>query len=172
MDVTIRAAGAGDADALALVGGATFLESYAWMIPAADLQAHVAARHAAGVYAAWLADAGSRVFAATAPLGAVMGYAVLTAPALPADCVLDGDVELRRIYLMGIAQGRGSGAALMAAVLDGARDMGAARVTLGVHGGNARAIGFYGRMGFAPIGGRTFTVGEQVYDDLVMGRGV
>ncbi|WP_076068707.1 GNAT family N-acetyltransferase [Sphingomonas montana] len=172
MQLVIRAGEAGDAAALSLVGGATFLESYAHMIPAADLLAHVAARHGADVYATWLADAGTRIRVATAPLGALVGYAVLTTPDLPADCVRDGDRELRRIYLMGIAQRRGAGAALMAGVLDDAAAMGAARVTVGVHGGNDRAITFYTRMGFAAIGRRTFSVGAQVYDDLVMGRRV
>ena len=39
---------------LALVGRATFLESYANLLPAEDILAHTEQHHAPGVYAAWL----------------------------------------------------------------------------------------------------------------------
>jgi hypothetical protein len=44
--VTLRRATAADAAALALVGGATFLEAFTWMLPGADIVAHCSAHHA------------------------------------------------------------------------------------------------------------------------------
>ena len=80
------------------------------------------------------------------------------------------DLEIRRIYLLSRFHGGGLGARLMATALEGARDLGAPRVWLGVYDGNARAIAFYGRQGFAPAGRRDFRVGARTYDDLVMAR--
>jgi len=40
--VTLRPANAADAPALALVGAATFLEAFTWMLPGADIVAHCA----------------------------------------------------------------------------------------------------------------------------------
>ena len=53
---SIRMARSGDETRLSLVGRATFLESYANLLPAEDILAHTEQNHAPGVYAAWLAD--------------------------------------------------------------------------------------------------------------------
>ena len=170
MEVTVRLATAADADTLALVGAATFLASYADLVPGPDLMRHVREGHAASVYTGWLADPESGIWLAEAPLGAPLGYAVVTAPNLPTECVADGDLELRRIYMMAATQGSGAGGRLMTAVLAGAAGLGARRVTVGVHRGNDRAIGFYRHFGFRDLGARIFYVGTQRYDDLVLAR--
>jgi diamine N-acetyltransferase len=170
MDVEIRRAGPGDAAALALIGQATFLESYAGQLPAENILAHCAHEHAAARYAAWLADADSQVWIAEAARGrAPVGYAVITAPDLPV-ATAAGDLELKRFYLLSRWHGRGVGAQLMARVAAGAREAGAGRLLLGVFTGNTRAIAFYARQGFAQAGARKFRVGEGVYDDLVLAR--
>ena len=43
-------------------------------------------------------------------------------------------------------------------------------MTLGVFGGNARAIAFYARQGYVEAGVRKFRVGANEYDDLVLAR--
>ena len=83
-----------------------------------------------------------------------------------------GDLELKRIYLLGRFQGGGSGAALLAAAIEEATRRGAERLLLGVHGGNDAAIGFYRHQGFTQIGVRKFRVGASDYDDLVLTRGL
>ncbi|HEX8447522.1 MAG TPA: GNAT family N-acetyltransferase [Sphingomonas sp.] len=167
-----RLAGADDAEALAVIGGATFLETFADSIVGVDLLAHIRDRHAPSVYAGWLDDPGSRCWLGETETGAPVGYAVLTAPDLPPALAGIGDLELKRIYLLSIAHRGGNGAAMMQAVLAEAGVMGARRVLLGVYGENHRAIGFYRRMGFVETGRRVFTVGTQVYDDLVFARAV
>lgn len=172
MTVTIRACDAGDAAALALVGQATFLETYAGVLPASDIVAHCAHQHAATLYAAWLADPAYRLWLAEMDEGhAPVGYAVLAPPDLPV-ATDERDLELKRIYLLNRFQGTGVGAGLMAAALDGARVAGARRVLLGVFSLNARAIAFYARQGFVEAGVRKFHVGENDYDDFVLARGV
>jgi ribosomal protein S18 acetylase RimI-like enzyme len=51
-----------------------------------------------------------------------------------------------------------------------AQAMGKRRLLLGVYAGNARAIAFYRKTGFAEIGARQFLVGATLCDDLVMAR--
>lgn len=99
--VTLRPATAADAAALALVGAATFLEAFTWMLPGADIIAHAARNHTPEAYAVYLAHPETRItLAEAAPGGAPVGYAMLTAPELPTFAVQPSDIELKRIYLL------------------------------------------------------------------------
>lgn len=89
---------------------------------------------------------------------------------LPAGLAQSGDVELKRIYLLSRFHGTGLGAALMAAAVAEARTRGAPRLLLGVYANNARAIAFYRKQGFVPIGTRQYAVGAELYDDIVLAR--
>jgi diamine N-acetyltransferase len=170
VQIDIRACGPGDAPALALVAQATFLQSYADVLPADDILAHCRHEHAEARYADWLQDPQYRLWIAEMADGrAPVGYAMLCAPDLP--IVLEaGDLELKRIYLLHRFHGSGVGAGLMEAAVEAARAAGARRLLLGVHGGNARALAFYARQGFETAGTRRFKVGANLYDDLVLAR--
>ena len=166
----LRRAGPGDAPALALVAAATFLETYAGLIPVADMLAHCADKASPALFADWAARADHAVILAEQPrTGAPLGYAALTPPDLPV-ARGPGDVERRRIYALGLTHGRGLGHALMTHALDAARALGSGRVLLGVNGDNARAHAFYERQGFAVVGSRRFQVGAGSYDDRVYAR--
>ena len=163
---SIRRAGPGDAERLSLIGRATFLESYTWLLRGDDILAHCRERHAEAAYAGWL-DAGPALWLAEAELGAPIGYAGLAAPDLPQ--ARAGDLELKRIYVLSRFHGPdGPARILMAAAVEEARRLGAPRLLLGLHPQNARALGFYRRSGFRQIGTRTFTVGDMVIDDDVV----
>lgn len=150
------------------MAGATLLETFHGIIPAADLVAHVTGKSSSAVFAAWSADPASAVFYAGAGgTDAPVGYAVMTAPDFPPEAVQPGDTELRRIYTLAAMHGSGLGGALMTAVLAEARARGRARVLLGVHPDNRRARRFYERTGFRVIGERTFTVGTQRFTDPI-----
>ena len=164
---SIRRCGPDDAAALALVGAATFLDSYAWMIEGRDILAHVAARHSEAAYAAFLANPACALWLAESALAAPIGFALLTAPDLPVETAPD-DLEVRRIYLLSRYQGSGLGRALLDAAIGEARTRGAARLLLGTATGNDRAIGFYRHVGFNVVGERQFTVGARTYDDWVL----
>lgn len=170
MTITIRPCVPADVAALSLVGQATFLESYAGDLRAADILEHCAVQHGQAQYARWLADEAYGLWLAEAQPGdAPVGYAVLSPPDLPVGPE-DGDVELKRIYLLHRFQGGGTGAALMTTVIEAARRTGARRMLLGVYGRNEKAIGFYARQGFTQVGVRQFQVGDSLFDDLVLGR--
>ena len=162
----IREAGPGDVPAVALVGAATFLETYAGLIARDDMVAHCAHDHAPDAYSRYL-DKGARIWLAESQAtGAPLGYALMCPPEL--DCAVPGDIELKRIYSLTRMQGTGLGSALMATVVEAAQ--GHARLLLGVHSLNTQALGFYGRQGFAQIGTRRFRVGAVEYDDFVLAR--
>ena len=168
----LRRAVAEDAAALALVAGATLLDTFAGILSGRDLVAHCAANNTPAKFAAWADDPASVVMLAEAANGAApVGYSVLTTPDLPVETGPD-DIELRRIYTLSRLHGSGLGPVLMARALDDARAMGKKRVLLGVYGGNVRARAFYERQGFTVAGTRRFLVGETLHDDMIYARGV
>lgn len=166
----IRRATPADAAALALIGAATFLETYCELINGSDLIAHVTHRHAEAVYAAWAIDPSVAIWIAETQTGAPAGYAVLTPASLPVEYPRAEDREILRLYVLARYQKTGLGHALMQAGLAEARRSGAPRVVLGVYHGNAKALAFYARQGFAIIGRRNFSVGAAMFDDLVLGK--
>lgn len=163
---TIREAGADDASALALIGAATFLETFAGILDGDAIVSHCAAQHTEAAYRALLC-AGARAWIAEAqPGGAPIGFALIGKPDLAA--ALDGDIELKRIYSLSRFHGSGLGAGLMKQALEAAR--GYRRLLLGVYARNERALAFYRKQGFADLGTRQFNVGGKLYDDLVLAR--
>ncbi|WP_293907725.1 GNAT family N-acetyltransferase [Phenylobacterium sp.] len=157
-----------DAAALAQVGQATFLETYATVLPGSDIVAHCAREHGAERYAAWLARPDHSVWVAeVGATGTVVGYVMLCPADLPV-AREPGDLEIKRIYLLSRFQGGGVGARLMATALDRARAAGARRMLLAVHDQNSSAQAFYARLGFTQAGVRTFQVGASTCDDLVL----
>jgi ribosomal protein S18 acetylase RimI-like enzyme len=162
---TVRPAGLDDTSALALVGAATFLETFAGMIDGSAIVGHCAAHHSPEAYATLFAK-GAQAWLGNAEGDAPIGYALLAQPDLEA--ALPGDIELKRIYSLSRFHGSGLGGALMAAAVAGAS--GHERLLLGVKADNHRAIAFYRKQGFDPIATRQFNVGGKVYDDLVLAR--
>jgi GNAT superfamily N-acetyltransferase len=186
--ITLRRATAPDATALALVGAATFLEAFTWMLPGADIVAHTARHHSASAYAKYLADPETRITLAVTGDDVPVGYAMLCTPELPTFNVLPTDIELKRIYLfsrfrsapvLSPPQSGQAGSpipnlrpaqALLDAVIADARTLHRTRLLLGTHADNLRAIAFYRRNGFTEAGTRTFQVGNQVCSDLIFAR--
>ena len=153
-----------------MVAAASFLETFAGILPGADIVAHCAHNSSIGKFAGWAGEAVSVVTLATHPDGgAPVGYSVLTTPDLPV-APLEGDIELRRIYALSVTRGTGLGHRLMAQAIDDARTLGRRRVLLGVLGTNVRARDFYEREGFVLAGERRFNVGAGWYDDVIYAR--
>src|SRR5262249_13957365 len=146
MTIAIRAAASADASRLALIGQATFLQSYAHMLHADDILAHCTNQHSAAFYAEQLANPAARFWLAEIEFGAApIGYLMLDKPHLPNETGPD-DIEIRRIYVLHRFHGEHVGARLVSAALDAARDMGRRRALLAVYHGNTPAIAFYRRM--------------------------
>jgi diamine N-acetyltransferase len=168
--ISIRAAQRGDETRLALVGRATFLESYADLLPAEDILAHTEQQHAPGVYAAWLDDPRYRCWLVEAGPGRVpVGYLLLSPPDLPMTDLTAQDLEVKRIYLLHPYQRRGFGRAMMTQATQYARAAGFARLLLGVYARNEAALAFYDQIGFHRVGERHFRVGAGEYYDHILG---
>ncbi len=165
-EIALRLCAAGDEDALALVGAATFLETFAGLLTGSDILAHCRVQHAASQYAAWLADAKYRLCLAEVK-GAPVGFVVLSPPDLPV-AVTQDDIELKRIYLLHRFQGGGLGRALLEWSAVQARMMGKKRLLLGVKADNTAALAFYERVGFVRVGERKFLVGNMWCDDYIL----
>ncbi|WP_108788609.1 GNAT family N-acetyltransferase [Erythrobacter sp. Alg231-14] len=153
-----------DTDQLALIGAATFLESFAGIIDGPALVNHCAHEHAKSAYDALLSQGAMGWLAQLN--GAPIGYAVICQPDL--DAAMPGDIELKRIYLLSKFHGTGVAKRLFEAAWDDARKY--ERLLLGVKDDNHRAIAFYKKQGFDQIAVRKFNVGGRVYDDLVLAR--
>ncbi len=183
--VRLRSATQADAHALALIGGAAFLEAFTWMLPGEDIIDFCAKNHTVDAYARYLDQPDTRITLAETTTGAPIGYAMLTTPDLPTIDVHPSDIELKRIYLLSrfrslrtpvldadgeVVEGLRAGPALMESAVANARAMNRARLLLGTHDGNLRAIAFYLRNGFEKIGTRTFKVGAQTCCDSVFAK--
>ena len=165
-NVTIREAGEDDVDRLAVVGSATFLETFAGILGGSAILDHCRDNHSAKFYRSAL-QSGCRAFLAEIePDRAPVGFLLVGAPELPATG--EGDLELKRIYLLKGFQGSGCGAALLQTAIAAAQ--GFRRLVLGVFSGNDRARRFYERQGFVAIARRQFEVGGVPYDDTVYAR--
>ena len=168
-DIQLRRCGPGDEAALALVGQATFLETFAGILGGNEIVAHCAKAHTVELYRAWLADPGHALWLAEiSPGNAPIGYMVIAPPQLPLPDT-SGDMELKRIYLLSKFQGGGIGKRLVAAAITHSASALAKRLLLGVYAHNHSAIAFYERAGFGKLGSRKFNVGGKDYDDNIMG---
>ena len=173
------AGSAADAATLALVGAATFLEAFAGRLPGDAILGHCRRNHTEEAYARYLELPTTRAWVAEAMPGAApIGYALVTAPDFALELIEPGDLELKRIYVFSRfhagSGNRGAGSApgqrLMNLATEHAHEQRYLRLLLGVHRDNERALSFYRKNGFEPIGTRTFQVGASVFDDLVLAR--
>lgn len=170
-EVRLRLGTPADAERFALVGQATFLESYAGLLPVGDILSHGQRQHAAQAYAGWLADPAWRCWLVEATTGeAPVGFITVGPSDLPLADADPRDLEVKRLYLLHRFQHRGLGRAMMELAFDWARQVGCHRVLLGVYSRNEAALAFYASLGFTQVGDRRFRVGENEYYDYVLGR--
>jgi ribosomal protein S18 acetylase RimI-like enzyme len=167
LNFRIRRANAADAAELSLVGGASFLETFADEFGGRDIVAHVEEKLSQAAFRQLIEDEGARAWLVEqCETNAPLGYALVTTPELPVPTT-DRDMELRRIYFLSRCHGTGAAAALLHEIITDVRDMGAYRLLLGVYAGNDRAAGFYSKHGFKKIGDRAYKIGSRTYDDHI-----
>ncbi len=169
-EIRVRVCLSGDEEALALIGQATFLESFAGVLAGSNILVHCASAHSVECYRSWLVDSCYKLWLAeVSPDNAPIGYMVVSQAELPVVDISLRDIELKRIYVFSRFQGEGLGRRLLKEAIAEARACKAERLLLGVYVRNDAAIGFYTRMGFQKLGYRKFNMGGQECDDYIMG---
>ena len=170
MSWTVREAVFEDADHLALVGGATFLETFAGVLDGDAIVDHCLREHSPAAYRRYLEAGGRAWLVETDPGKAPIGFLLLGAPNLPGSRADGTDIELKRIYTLSKFHGTGIGRELIARAVAHAEKHGFRRLLLGVYAGNSNAQNFYAKHGFTRIADRQFQVGERLYDDVVLAK--
>jgi tRNA (guanine37-N1)-methyltransferase len=182
----VRPATRADAAALADLAAATFPLACPPGTPDGDVAAFVAAHLTPGRFAERLAEPDRYAIHVAGQPDVLDGYVLAVVPRTVQEVPGgDGEVavavrprpvaELSKCYVRAELHGSGLAGALLDAVhadLAGRQVGGVplAAVWLGTNRGNRRARRFYVREGYAPVGRRTFLVGERVNDDVVMVR--
>ncbi len=159
---------ADDVARLALVGAASFLETFAHDHPGDATVSFIHASHSQSAWATTLARPGTSVWIVEEAAGCPIGYAVLGRASLPGTG--PQDAELKRIYLLSRWHGTGMGQQLFEVAQSEARAWRAGRLVLSVYRRNARAIRFYERQGFAVIGETIFPGFPEEFSDHVMAK--
>lgn len=153
-DVTVRAAGVGDAEAIAAVHVAGWRRAFDGVVDADFLAGLDAGRRAVG-WRRIISDAAPRSTVLVAVRsGRVAGFCSAGA-SRDADAAADGSVgEVYAIYADPAQLGTGVGRALMTAALEFLRAEGFERATLWTLERNVLGRAFYDRSGWAPDGVR------------------
>jgi diamine N-acetyltransferase len=174
--VSIRPARPGEAAALAALMERTFRDTYSANSTASELEKFVAGHFGPEQQRRELADpALVTLLAEVGEPGAERPVAFAQirprcGRGVPACVGALRPAELMRFYVEHAWHGRGVAAPLMAACIAAAVEAGADALWLMVYRINERAIAFYRRQGFAPVGTSPFRFGDEIHQDVVMAR--
>lgn len=155
----IRRATPDDTGVLSRLGAQTFTDTFGHLYPPEDLQAFLAESHVPATYAHYLDDPACALWLLEDDVQAV-GYALAGPCGLPHPQVAPADGELKRLYLLAVAQNRGWGGRLFATTLDWLQRDGPRALWISVYSDNLGAQRFYARHGFAKVGEYAFPVGR------------
>jgi len=100
------------------------------------------------------------------------GYLKLNEEDAQTDMYEHEALEIERIYLRSVFQGRGLGKVLIEKAMESARSKNKSYVWLGVWKRNRNAVAFYRRMGFTVFGSHDFRMGEELQSDYLMRRDI
>jgi diamine N-acetyltransferase len=168
-DVRIVECGPADAEDLAKIGRATFLETYSANTSPDDMRAFLREAYSPEAVRAEIDLPGSRFFIARMA-DAAAGYLKLNGGDAQGEQLEGVGLEIEAIYVYRRYHGGGIGSALMARAHGEANAIGADHIWLGVWELNRAAIRFYERNGFRELGARPFRFGSVEHNDLIMRR--
>ena len=169
--LTIRLAGPADAAAVGAFGERSFRETFGPDNRPEDMDSYCAETYALERQRQELA-APDRVTLLAEVDGRLAGYAQLRDGPAPASATGPDPIEILRFYVDGRWHGQGIARALMDETFKRARALGRRTIYLAVWERNARAIAFYGKVGFREVGTQPFQLGKDVQTDRVMMRGL
>ncbi len=168
-ELTLRSCTADDVDALRTLSIRTYYETFASMSQPEAMDAYLAEAYDRNKLLRELTDSSS-LFLFLYADGALVGYLKLNEASAQTDLYDDASLEIERIYVTGTHHGQGLGQYLMDQALRIAAERRKTYVWLGVWERNERALRFYRRNGFYPIGTHSFFMGEDEQTDHLMRR--
>jgi ribosomal protein S18 acetylase RimI-like enzyme len=167
--IVIRRAGAEDVNLISVLGAVTFYEAYFEQDDPPDLANYIAEAFAPEEIRLELEDENSTFFIIFEE-GKAVGYAKLLENS-KADCIERGNsIELKRIYILERVYGTGIGEILLKHCIETAKKKGFKTIWLGVWEENHRALRFYKKFGFHPVGKISFPYGATVGTNIVMAK--
>ncbi|KAF1017644.1 MAG: Spermidine/spermine N(1)-acetyltransferase [Stenotrophomonas maltophilia] len=165
----IRRATLADVDALSAIAIATYTETWGDSYPPQDLHHFMQARYSATPQRAELSDPRSAVWLLL-DAGTVVGYLAAGANTLPHADARDGDIELKRLYILAAHHNGGHGARLMVAFLDWLDTPQRRTLWVGVWEENFGAQRFYARYGCEKVGEYDFIVDDSRDREFILRR--
>lgn len=165
----VRRADSFDAAPLAALAERTFREAFEAVNTPENMHRHCRDNYGEAIQAREIVDP-ARITLLCESGGELAGYAQLRWGGPPACVAGTAPGEVQRLYVAGEFHGRGVAQALMDACLAELAARGSDVAWLGVWERNPRAIAFYRKYGFVPVGEHVFPVGDDPQRDLVMVR--
>jgi diamine N-acetyltransferase len=160
-----------EAAALAELAARTFAETFGPDNRPEDMAAHLASAYGIRQQAEELIDPDVITLVAESD-GRWMAYAQVRRSTAPACVTGEFPVEIRRFYVDRPWHGRGIARPLMTAAQEAARELGGRTLWLGVWERNPRAVAFYEKCGFRPVGEQDFWLGSDHQTDLILVTGL
>lgn len=170
----VRQGRPGDAEALAALGRATFIETFvdgfAIPYPRPDLEAYLGEAFAVATLRARLLDR-DQAWWVVERAGAPVAFANAGPTTLPHPDARPTHAELRRLYVARRAQGRGLGTRLLETALAWMTAHTDGPLWIGVWSGNLKAQRLYAAYGFEKVGEYKYPVGAWYDDEHILRRG-
>ena len=170
----IRAATADDAPALAVLGRATFIETFVAGFgipyPPEDLEPFLEDTFSEATTRARLTDGRHHYWVAEGD-GGILGFANTGRCGLPHPDAQASHAELHRLYVSKAAQGLGVGTALLRVALEWMEANSDGPLWIGVWSGNLKAQKLYAAWGFRKAGEYQYPVGAWRDDGFILRRG-
>ncbi len=169
--IQLRPATIHDAAPLSTLARTVFAETYRAMIPRNTLQEYLEEQHSVEALRLDLTHISSH-YVVACHNERLIGFSKLASTALPSSLRSTRAIEMVKLYVANAYHGFGVGARLINRSISMATELGYDGIWLCVWQQNERAIAFYRKWGFEKVGTMEIFVGDVVFDDLVLERGV
>jgi ribosomal protein S18 acetylase RimI-like enzyme len=169
MRVIVRRALPDDAGALAELAARTFYDTFADSNSAEDMEAFLTSTYGEAIQLAEIMDPLMTTLLAEVD-GVLAGFAQIRTGEPPSCVKGERPVEIKRFYVAKAYHGTGAAQELMRSAQAAAREEGGKTLWLGVWEHNDRAVAFYRKIGFYPVGSQPFLVGSDLQTDIVLER--
>lgn len=166
-ELVVRRAVIADAAALAELAERTFRKAFGAANDPADMESHCVSSYGAAIQARELADPQMATLVVERATQ-LIAYGQLRRGAAPPCVLARSPIEIQRFYVDQDWHGQGVAQRLMTELIATADTIGADTIWLGVWERNPRAIAFYTKFGFTPVGSQIFQVGRDPQRDLVL----